>query len=434
MKVQKEHTKFTLNQDLDYEGLEVYLDLVWRNRAFIMEGMEQDQDSEQQFLQLLPGKRLKTGKYVGFLQYQNFSLCILPKICNSNEELQIELFNHNLSFWLSYCRSISFPFSSVLSEQSINDNFPEALIFYFAQKTYFILQQTPFNKFENVEEKLQSVKGRILFNRYINESLTKGQGHKIVCEHEPLTYDNTFNRVIKYVARCLLQKSKFKETWYYLENILFLLDDAEDIFVTEKDCDRIILNQAYSNYNECLGMCRFFLRQEQISGFLTEQDHFCFLLPMYQVYEEFISGFIDVHFSSIFKVVYQNSSWLTDQEAFRMRQDIVLIDQRKIALIIDTKYKLRDRKADAKRGVSQDDFYQMLAYAVKSNCRKILLLYPLIQGKENQFEIDRFTVSSELFPGEIEVYAGDLQIFSASMTTLEESLKKQISTILLKIS
>ena len=350
MKVQKEHTKFTLNQELDYEGLEDYLDQIWRNRALIMEGMEQDQDSEQQFLQLLPGKRLKTGKYVGFLQYQNFSLCILPKICNSTEELQIELFNQNLSLWLSYCRSISFPFSSVLSEQSINDNFPEALIFYFAQKTYIILQQSPFNMFETVEETLQSVKGRILFNKYISESLTKGQGHKIVCEHGPLTYENTFNRVIKYVARCLLQKSKYKETWYYLENILFLLDDVEDIFVTEKDCDRIILNQAYSNYTECLGMCRFFLRQEQISGFLTEQDHFCFLLPMYQVYEEFISGFIEVHFSSNFKVLYQNSTWLTDQEAFRMRHDIVIIDQGKIALIIDTKYKLRDRKADTKRG------------------------------------------------------------------------------------
>jgi hypothetical protein len=57
-----------------------------------------------------------------------------------------------------------------------------------------------------------------------------------------------------------------------------------------------------------------------------------------------------------------------------------------------------------------------------------------MQGKDNQFEVDRFTVSSDLFPGEIEVYAGDLQIFGSSMTSLEVSLMNQIRMILQKIS
>jgi 5-methylcytosine-specific restriction enzyme subunit McrC len=369
---------------------------------------------------------LKSDRYVGFLQYEDLSLCILPKICTSQSEDQLSFFNRNLSFWLSYCTSISFPFSNISSEQDFNDDFPEALIIYFAKRTLKLLQETPFNRFEQIEETLNSVRGKILFNRYINESVSRGQSHKIICEYEPLQFDNTLNRIIKYVSMSLLRRSKFKQTWYYLENILFMLDEVEDVYVNETDCDKIVLNRAYSGYDECLKMCRFFLKQEQISGFLSRSDHFCFLLPMQQVFEEFISGFIDLHFGSRFKALSQYSTWLTDQEAFKMRNDLVLKVGDQIALIIDTKYKIRDRYLDAKRGISQADFYQMLAYAVKSNCRKILLLYPHLQGREAPSKLDRFTVSSEMFEGEIEVFAGEVQILGSDFRVLENELKAQL--------
>jgi 5-methylcytosine-specific restriction enzyme subunit McrC len=429
MKVVKEHTKFHLQGSVSFNGLESYLGNVWRNRVFRDDHLEQNSETEQQFLQLLRGNELKTGRYVGFLEYDDLSLCILPKICTSTDERQLMQFNKNLFFWLSYCRTISFPFTSISSEQDANNSFPEALIIYFAKRTLNLLQQLPFNSFEVVEETLESVKGRILFDRYMNESISRGRSHKIICEHEPLLFDNTFNRIIKYVTRGLMGRSKFKSTWYYLENIIFLLDEVEDVNIQERDCDKIFLNRAYREYDECLSMCRFFLKQEQISGFLSRHEHFCFLIPMQQVFEEFISGFIDVHFRGKFKSLYQYSTWLTDQEAFKIRNDIVLKDEEKIALIIDTKYKIRDRNSDAKKGISQNDFYQMLAYAVKSNCRKILLLYPHLQGGQDAAKLDVFTVSSEMFEGEIEVFAAEVQIWG-EISDIEKSVKGQLERVI----
>jgi 5-methylcytosine-specific restriction enzyme subunit McrC len=430
MRVIKEHTKFRHDGRLDFNGLESYLDQVWRNRIFFEDYAVPNPSTEQQFLHLLRGNELKTDRYVGFLQFEDLSLCILPKICTSREEDQLNLFNRNLSFWLSYSRSISFPFSSISSEQDCNDDFPEALIIYFAKRTLKLLQETPFNRFELVEETLSSVRGKILFNRYLNESVSKGQSHKIICEYEPLQFDNTLNRIIKYVTRSLLRRSKFKHTWYYLENILFTLDEVEDIYVNEKDCDKVVLNLAYPEYKECLKMCRFFLEQEQISGFFSHSDHFCFLLPMQQVFEEFISGFIDVHFGSRFKSLSQHSTWLTDQEAFKMRNDIVLMEEGEIALIIDTKYKIRERHLDANKGINQSDFYQMLAYSVKSNCRKVLLLYPHLQDKEVTGKLDRFTVTSDMFEGEIEVFAGEVQIWGNDSSKLQGDVMNQLNLIL----
>lgn len=44
-------------------------------------------------------------------------------------------------------------------------------------------------------------------------------------------------------------------------------------------------------------------------------------------------------------------------------------------MLIDTKYK-RLNPADSKLAVSQDDFYQMYAYAHRYNSPRVLVLYP----------------------------------------------------------
>jgi 5-methylcytosine-specific restriction enzyme subunit McrC len=46
-------------------------------------------------------------------------------------------------------------------------------------------------------------------------------------------------------------------------------------------------------------------------------------------------------------------------------------------MVIDTKWKLIGRNPeDKKRGVSQSDVYQMMAYARLYECRDVVLLYP----------------------------------------------------------
>jgi 5-methylcytosine-specific restriction enzyme subunit McrC len=60
------------------------------------------------------------------------------------------------------------------------------------------------------------------------------------------------------------------------------------------------------------------------------------------------------------------------------------------SLIADTKYKIvySDEK-DPKKGISQNDLYQMLAYAVRFEVDEIILFYPntLKQGQEDKTQI-----------------------------------------------
>jgi len=51
-------------------------------------------------------------------------------------------------------------------------------------------------------------------------------------------------------------------------------------------------------------------------------------------------------------------------------------------LIIDTKYKLRDREStNAKQGISQSDLYQMISYALRRETDQVILLYPCRYGQ-----------------------------------------------------
>jgi 5-methylcytosine-specific restriction enzyme subunit McrC len=433
MQIVKEHKNLTLWQGFDFDNLEKYLNTVWQNRHTLYDEQDEEQETSRQqlFLSLLRAQEVKANQYVGFLQFKELNLCIYPKLFHELGEGSITLFYRHLVYWLSYCRRINFPFNHIVAELTHTNDFAEALIYYFAKRTYTLLQQYPYHQFEIVEEALGQVKGRLLTSRYIQESLIKGNFHHLTCEHEPLQFDNILNSIIKYVIRKLIRNSRFKETWYYLEQILFLLDEVEDEYITAADCDKVRLNPLFTEYRECLDMCRFFLNNEQIQGLLGAENHFCFLLPMNYVFEDYLCGFIEDKFKSLYKSAYQQSGWLTDQKVFRIKNDIVLQDgDKELLLIIDTKYKLRQRGEDPKRGISQTDLYQMLAYAIRHNCKKVLLLYPLMHGQHANQDVDIFTISSQLFEGGISIMAADLQICHPDVKQLDQIVFEQLRVVI----
>jgi 5-methylcytosine-specific restriction enzyme subunit McrC len=164
-------------------------------------------------------------------------------------------------------------------------------------------------------------------------------------------------------------------------------------------------------------MCRFFLSESYLSREAGNLQNLSFLIPMEYVFEDFIAGFLDRHFGDRYQVNYQAHNWLTDQNVFQIRHDLILTDRVTHAkLIIDTKYKLRNRKKDSKKGISQTDLYQMVSYALRANCNTVLLLYPYYAG--NTLEPDQFTVSSEMIPGQ------NIRIFAADVPMVFDDLKR----------
>jgi 5-methylcytosine-specific restriction enzyme subunit McrC len=316
----------------------------------------------------------------------------------------------HIFFWLSHCQKWRFPFCRANLDLSDIDTFPELIINLIARQFFDAVSGQPLMIYQPTEEAMLTPKGTINFNRYITNSISKGNFQNIECDYEPFLFDNKVNRIIKYCARLLMRQAKFSETQRILQEIIFILDEVEDIHCSSADIVNIKLNSFFDEYNLILESCKLILDQQIYSNNSSDLSQWCLLFPMEYIFEDFISGFISQHFSNKWTVKSQKSEmYLSDDpKAFKMRHDIFLTNgERKI--IVDTKYKLRTfEKDDKKKGIAQSDMYQMVSYAFRRGCNDVLLLYPNIDeqiSKPDLFEIgsgfvgkDKITVTAMNIP------------------------------------
>jgi len=135
--------------------------------------------------------------------------------------------------------------------------------------------------------------------------------------------------------------------------------------------------------------CYLFLNNSISFDYKNDLKLFAFLLPMEYVFEDFVFGFIDKELPDTRARAQVGSTYLDTDKSFALRPDLVLeIGKRKV--IADTKYKIvYSDEHDPKRGISQGDLYQMIAYAIRFKVNEIILFYPntIQDEEENSHEI-----------------------------------------------
>ena len=403
------------------EGLEGFLDEIWNSReknSFYSKNGN-DKIESQRFLQFIhKSNELKSNKYVGVIHYEGNKINLLPKIFfdsereyQTNEVNQIQ--NHIL-WWLSYCRKIKFP-NYQASLGSAKSDFFEVLIYLFSKYTRELLNSSIYQQYEEVNRELSFIKGRLNTNEYINENLSKGKWHKLNCTYDAFVFDNEFNRIIKYVTTLLFNVTSSQDSKKNLREILFILDEVSDARATGEQCSIISFNPMFGEFETVRDYCQLFLTNCISFDYKNDLKLFAFLLPMEYVFEDFIFGFIDKELEKVTAKAQRSDTYLDEGKAFNLKPDLWLKTDHK-SLIADTKYKIvySDEK-DPKKGVSQNDLYQMLAYAVRFEVDEIILFYPntIKQGQEEETEL---TIKDALADGkEISIRAFQLPIINREL-------------------
>ncbi len=365
-----------------FQGLEDFLDEIWKEReksSFFSED-ESDKIEVQRFVQFInKTKELKSNKYVGVIHFEGQKINLLPKIffdeSRNYTDSDITSIHNHVLWWLSYCRKIKFPnYQSSLG--STKSDFFEILIYLFSKYTKELLSSSIYQQYEEVEEELSFIKGRLNTNKYITENTAKGNWHKINCNYDAFVVDNKFNRIVKYVTTFLFNATTVSENKKYLREILFILDDVSDIRVTAEECLNIQFNPMFGSFETIRDYCYLFLNNSVSLDYKNDLKLFAFLLPMEYVFEDFIFGFIDKEIEEVKAKSQVGSKYLDNDKKFSLRPDLILeVDFKKI--IADTKYKIiYSEGKDPKNGISQNDLYQMLAYAVRYKVDEIKLFYP----------------------------------------------------------
>lgn len=376
---------------------------IWKQRMFVAPESELTEDETdnhyQPFLQF-GDNQVRARNFVGFIQNGDEVVEIYPKVFrehlpNPSQSEKMLMLRH-IFYWFSYCRKWKFPFNQASLDTIEIDEFPELIIFLIANQFLETVSKQPLTMYQEVEEALATPRGSINFKRYISRSLSHGTFQDIECDYEVFLFDNKVNRVIKYCSRLLMNQTKFSENLRILQDVVFILDEVEDLNCTIHEIDKISLNTFFADYSILLDSCKFILSQQLYSSDTYDLSQWCLLFPMEYIFEDFLAGFLEIRFSKDWNIEYQKSDeYLSNTpKVFNMQHDIFLTSRHgaKRKVIIDSKYKLRkgNFKTDPKKGVAQSDLYQMVSYAFKRGCTDIILVYPNISDNINtpdNFEI-----------------------------------------------
>jgi 5-methylcytosine-specific restriction enzyme subunit McrC len=377
-----------------FDGLEGFLDEIWNNReknSFYSQN-ENDKIESQRFLQFLhKTNEIKSNKYVGVIHYKGNKINLLPKIFFNPETeystTNINQIQNHILWWLSYCRKIKFP-NYQTSLGSVKSDFFEVLIYLFSKYTRELLSNSIYQQYEEINRELSYIKGRINTNEYINENLSKGKWHKLNCTFDSFVFDNEFNRIIKFVSTFLFNVTSSQESKKNLREILFILDEVSDERATADQCARISFNPIFGEFKTVKDYCQLFLSNCVSFDYKNELKLFAFLLPMEYVFEDFVFGFIEKEIESVTAKAQRSDTYLDESKTFNLKPDLFLKIENK-SIIADTKYKIvYSDETDPKKGISQNDLYHMITYAIRFEVDEIILFYPntFMENQENSTE------------------------------------------------
>lgn len=410
-----------------------YLSGVWQSRNRYIELLDEISEEEQQeqkiqkqrFFDFTVDGKISARNYVGVVQFEGVRIEVYPKIFADDETENVKKWQLNLLYWLTYCRKIRFPFSFADVSKLKFDDYLELLIYVFANYTEEIISQQPYQAYQKVEEETAFLKGRLSFENYTKHNLTTGRWQNFYCIHEPFVYDNLFNRIIKYVTRRLSAISENYLNKEKLNEILFILHDVSDVRCTAEDCEKVKLNPLYEDHKHILELCKLYLSNQVVDMDSEDSRNFCFLVPMEYIFEDFLFGFVADKWSSM-NIKSQSTDYLAtnnDSKVFQIRNDIYIKDQ----LIIDTKYKIRATNDGLKAGVSQNDLYQMVSYALRRNCTNVLLVYPNTQTALNAPA--SFQVPSAMLDEDINIDVRNLDITFDDIHEADVLMKSRIKLL-----
>jgi 5-methylcytosine-specific restriction enzyme subunit McrC len=370
--------------------------------------------------------KISAKNYVGVVQFEGIRIEVTPKILKNRTDIVNLNWKHNLLFWLSYCQRIKFPFSFADISTLDFEDFLELLIYVFAHYTENLISNQPYQNYQPIEEELSFLKGRLVFDSYIKNNLATGKWQNFTCQHQPFVYDNSFNRIVKYVSKRLLNISNHFFNQEKLRSILFILDEVADVQCVASDCDKVKLNPLFSEHKNTLDLCKMYLSNQMMDTENPESNNFCFLVPMEYVFEDFVFGFLNSHFKE-YNFISQSTAYLATNESdnvFQIKNDIYIPK----FLVIDTKYKIRQYDDGFKNGVVQTDMYQMVSYALVRSCSFVQLIYPFYPASNN--EDVTFNIKSENLKDSINVKVININIvfddFTKAIDSLILALKKML--------
>ena len=324
------------------------------------------------------GKFIQARNYVGVLQTKSgLTIEILPKIADKNDAERSKAVFIKM---LRTLKNFQFKSSNLASLKTQNLPLLEIFISMFLCELESLVKKGIKSDYVALEENLNFLKGKL----NINEQIKRNSIHKerFYVEYNEFLSDIKINRIIKSTLKFLYKKSNSSKNQQKIREFLFMFDEVSTCDDYKNFFEKLVINRQVKHYEQTLLWCKIFLLGNSFTPHKGDDLAFALLFDMNALFENYVGDFIKKKYADV-SLQHSEKHLVENPKSFKLIPDIFLKDK----FIADTKWKIirQDNKEnEEKYKISQADLYQLYAYGKKYECGRLYLIYPKIDGVEQE--------------------------------------------------
>ncbi len=253
-------------------------------------------------------------------------------------------------------------------------------------------------QYQERDEDLDVVRGRIAIARQLTAHANRPD--RVACSFDELTADNLWNRVLKKAVRVVRPWIRGVELGRRWVELMSLFDEVDDSMLDGAQLSRLTFNRHAERYRVAIDWARWILGLLSPSLRAGKNDAPTLLFDMNKLFETAIASVVKrrvgrdaglhVHSQASGISLATIASDLGSEAAFSLRPDLVIRRGMVPIAVADTKWKAIDMDRPGGHLLpSQEDMYQLHAYAAAYRCTDLALIYPwhtrLEHSKETRF-------------------------------------------------
>jgi 5-methylcytosine-specific restriction enzyme subunit McrC len=321
---------------------------------------------------------------VGVIAAPGCSLEILPKIDAAAGEND-ETIRARLVSMLDVALGLKLGEGQALAMARQKETLLDILIRLFADRLLTEARRGLPRAYMAQQEDLAALRGRLDVIRQFTHHAVRPD--RLACRFDSLMADTPLLRIMKACVLMLRRHARALETQRRLDELRFLLTEVSDVPASALQWTQVRIDRTNRHWETLYGLAKLFLMREWQR---TNQDAkagqgITLLFAMNDLFEAYITALARRALRNSDLAVHSQGGMrycLTEEgedgrKRFQTTPDILIKRDGQTVLVIDTKWKMIGRNPeDKKRGVTQSDVYQMMAYARLYRCRDVMLLYP----------------------------------------------------------
>lgn len=372
-------------------------------------------------------RHLTTRQMVGVIAAPGCSLEILPKI--DPDDIQTDgAIRHRLVRMLDVALGLNLSDGQASTMARQNETLLDILIRLFADRLLAEARRGLPRAYLAQEDDLPALRGQLDVRRQFTHNAVRPD--RLSCRFDTLMIDTPLLRIMKSCVLFLRRHARTDETVRRLDELRFVLADVSDVSPNALPWKQVLIDRTNRRWETLFGLARLFLKREwQATHHDASVQHgITLLFPMHKLFEAYIAALARRALRGSDLTVHTQGGLLNclieeggGEERFQTKPDIIIKRGAVAVMVIDTKWKRIGRDpGDAKRGVSQGDVYQMMAYARLYRCCDVMLLYPHHNG-----------LSGSALDAAYRVTVGDerLRVASVDLSLKEAEIVRRLATL-----